>query len=86
MRNRPERGVTDRGAGKPFYAGRTYRLITAAFGLLLIGVGCYALFLADTAGVIRFAGGTAFVAVGGNMVWSAVAARESWLSRLGPLP
>lgn len=72
--------------GKPFYAGRTYRLITAAFGLLLIGVGCYALFLADTAGVIRFAGGTAFVAVGGNMVWSAVAARESWLSRLGPLP
>ena len=72
--------------GKPFYAGRTYRLITAVFGLLLIGVGCYALFLADTAGVIRFAGGTAFVAVGGNMVWSAVAARESWLSRLGPLP
>lgn len=75
-----------RRGGKPFYAGRTYRLITAAFGLLLIGVGCYALFLADTAGVIRFAGGTAFVAVGGNMVWSAVTARESWLSRLGPLP
>jgi hypothetical protein len=86
VRNRPERGATERGADKPFYAGRTYRLITAVLGLILVGAGCYALFLADAAGVIRFAGGTAFVAVGGNMVWSAVAARESWLSRLGPLP
>ena len=86
MRNRPEGSGSARGAGKPFYAARTYRLITAAFGLLLIGVGCYALFLAGTAGVIRYAGGAAFVAVGVNMVWSAYRAKESWLSRLGPLP
>jgi len=86
VRNRPEGSTSARGAGKPFYAARTYRLITAAFGLLLIGVGCYALFLAETAGVLRFAGGAAFAAVGGNMVWSAYRAKESWLSRIGPLP
>ncbi|TXL68912.1 hypothetical protein [Zeimonas arvi] len=78
--------ATEQGAGKPFHARRTYRLITAALGLLLCGVGACVLILADTAGVVRLAGGAAFVTVGGNMVWSAVTAKESWLSRLGPLP
>lgn len=72
--------------GKPFYAGRTYRLITAALGLLLVGLGGYALLLAEAAGMLRFVAGAALVLVGGNMVWSAYRVKEPWLSRLGPLP
>jgi len=71
---------------QPFHARKPYRLFAAAFGLLLVGVGCYALFFAETAMLVRIAGGAALVLVGGNMVWSACKARESWLSKVGPLP
>jgi uncharacterized membrane protein HdeD (DUF308 family) len=73
-------------AGQPFYAKRMYRLLTAAFGLLLIGVGVYALVFAGTSTVVRFVGGSAFVLAGYNLVSSACQARESWLSKFGPLP
>lgn len=63
-----------------------YRVLTAALGLLLIGVGVYALFFADTATVVRLLGGAALVLVGYNMLSSAYQGKESWLSKLGPLP
>lgn len=78
--------MTDQRKSQPFYAGRIYRLLTATFGLLLIGVGLYALFFADTSSVVRFIGGSALVLAGYNMVSSAYKAKESWLSKLGPLP
>lgn len=78
--------MTDQHTSQPFYAGRMYRLLTAIFGLLLTGTGLYAIFLADTSTLVRFAGGTALVLTGCNMVSAACKSKESWLSRLGPLP
>lgn len=78
--------MRDQPTSPPFYAGKVYRLLTAAFGVLLLGVGVYALFFADTSPVFRFAGGSALVLVGYNMLSSACKAKEPWLSKLGPLP
>jgi uncharacterized membrane protein HdeD (DUF308 family) len=78
--------MTDQHADQPFYARKRYRLLTVAFGLLLIGVGVYALIFADTSIVVRLVGGSALVLAGYNMVSSACRAKESWLSKLGPLP
>lgn len=78
--------MTDQHADQPFYARKMYRLLTAAFGLLLIGVGVYALIFAGTSTVVRLVGGSALVLAGYNMVSSAYQAKESWLSKLGPLP
>jgi threonine/homoserine/homoserine lactone efflux protein len=63
-----------------------HRLFLGVFGLLLMGVGIYALFSASPFTILQLAGGSALVLLGGNMVVSAWRARESWLSRLGPLP
>jgi hypothetical protein len=70
----------------PFYERKFYRLITAAFGFLLAGVGGYALFFAETAAVIRFPGALGLLLLGYNMLSSAFRAKESWLSKIGPLP
>jgi len=78
--------MKDQGASQVFYAGKMYRLLTAVFGLFLIAVGCYAFFLADTSTVVRLLGGFVLVLLGYNMVSSACKAKESWLSKLGPLP
>jgi uncharacterized membrane protein HdeD (DUF308 family) len=78
--------MTDQHADQPFYARKVHRLVTAAFGSLLIGVGVYALFFADTSTVVRLVSGSALVLTGYNMVSSAYKAKESWLSKLGPLP
>ncbi|MBB5273789.1 uncharacterized membrane protein HdeD (DUF308 family) [Quisquiliibacterium transsilvanicum] len=63
-----------------------HRLFLGVFGVLLMGVGLYALFFAGPFTILQLAGGSALVLLGGNMVVSAWRARESWLSRLGPLP
>lgn len=78
--------MTDQRASQPFYAGRMYRLLTAVFGLFLTGVGFYVFLFADTSPVVRLLGGSVLVMLGYNMVSSACQAKESWLSRLGPLP
>ncbi|HCT39996.1 MAG TPA: hypothetical protein DF427_02200 [Moraxellaceae bacterium] len=78
--------MTDQRASQPFYTGRMYRLLTAAFGLLLTGVGLYPIFYADTSAVARIAGGSALFLAGYDLISAACKARESWLSRLGPLP
>ncbi len=70
-----------------FYAGRSYRLLSGAFGAFLAGVGVYALFFAgEPWDALRLAVSLGLMVLGANMVLSAYAAKESWLSRLGPLP
>lgn len=78
--------MTDRREREPFHARRSYRLITGSLGLLLIGVGLYALFFSGASAILRLVAGAALVLPGYDMVASAFKARESWLSRLGPLP
>ncbi|MDP2134247.1 MAG: hypothetical protein Q8J99_11600 [Sulfuritalea sp.] len=78
--------MTDPHPSQPFHTGKVYRLLTAGFGLFLSGVGLYAIFFADTATAVRYAGGAVLVLAAYNMVSAACRAKESWLSRLGPLP
>ncbi len=69
-----------------FHARKVYRLITAVFGLFLAGLGLYVLLFTGNTVVVRFVAGVVLGAFGINMVVSAIKAKESWLSRLGPLP
>lgn len=78
--------LNDQRESSPFYAKPVYRLVSGAFGVLLIGVGLYALILAGPLTVLSAAGGLLLVAVGGNTLASAFANKESWLSKIGPLP
>jgi len=78
--------MTDSPENKAFYARKLYRLITSAFGLLLIGTGCYVLFLSGEFTSLRVVAGLVLVLFGCNLVASACKAKESWLSKLGPLP
>ena len=63
-----------------------HRLFAGGFGVFLMGVGIYAVFFTGAFAILQLIGGSALVLLGGNMVVSAWRARESWLSRLGPLP
>jgi uncharacterized membrane protein HdeD (DUF308 family) len=78
--------MTDHRSKQAFYEGKMYRLLTAALGILLAGVGFYALIFADTSLIVRLLGGLACVLAGYNMLSSACKAKESWLSKRGPLP
>lgn len=69
-----------------FYTRMPYRIVTAAFGFFLSIVGLYILLLADTSGSARLIAGPLIVLPGCNMLIAAWKAKESWLSRLGPLP
>jgi putative Mn2+ efflux pump MntP len=69
-----------------FYARRTYRVLSGLFGLCLAGIGTYALFFAVPPTTLQNVGGAVLVIIGANMVLAALRARESWLSRIGPLP
>jgi small neutral amino acid transporter SnatA (MarC family) len=73
-------------ANQTFYKGKLYRLTSAAFGSLLLGAGFYAIFFAETQAAVRITGGIALILLGYNTVWSAYKAKESWLSKIGPLP
>lgn len=70
----------------PFYAKRIYRLLAGAFGLCLAGLGVYAMLFAGPSTTLQLIGGAVLILVGANMTFSAFRARESWLSRIGPLP
>jgi hypothetical protein len=70
----------------PYYARSTYRLATGLFGLFLVGVGVSVLLRATMTGLIRISGGLVLILFGGNMMLSSFRGKESWLSRLGPLP
>ncbi len=78
--------INDQRESKPFYAKHLYRWLSGTSGAFLIGVGLYALILAGPLTLLSVVGGLGLILVGGNMVASAYAARESWLSKLGPLP
>lgn len=70
----------------PYYAKHPYRLLSGAFGTLLIGVGLYALLFAGPLTTLHLVVGPGLVLLGGNLLASAYAAKESWLSGIGPLP
>jgi hypothetical protein len=78
--------MTDPRQSPPFYTRRTYRLLSGFFGLCLVGLGLYAMFHAGSSTTLQLVGGAALVLVGANMTVCAFRARESWLSRIGPLP
>ena len=63
-----------------------YRLIFGALGLLLLGVGGYALAFADNRGLLGYLVSVSLVLVGGNALYAAWRGRRCWLSHLGPLP
>ena len=71
---------------RPYYARSAYRWATGLFGLFLVGVGVFVLLRATTTAAVRVTGGLVLVLLGGNMVLSSYRGKESWLSRLGPLP
>jgi hypothetical protein len=66
--------------------GKGERLFALAFGLFLVGVGCYALLFSEASDVWRFGGGAALILLGGNAIQASWRGRRSWLSRIGPLP
>jgi hypothetical protein len=70
----------------PFYATPIYRVLSGAFGAVLSSAGVYALLFAGPLTPLSLVGGIGLVVFGLNMVASACAAKESWLSRIGPLP
>ena len=78
--------MTDHRQSTPFYAKRGYRLLTGIVGLCLVGLGIYAMRFAGPSTLWQRLGGAALVLAGANMIVSAYRARESWLSRIGPLP
>jgi putative Mn2+ efflux pump MntP len=62
------------------------RIVSAAFGVFLVGVGVYAAFYGVVPRHWAVLGGLVLVLLGGNLVYSAYRDRSSWLSRIGPLP
>lgn len=70
----------------PYYARRPYRLLSGIFGTFLIGAGVYVLLFAGPLTTLHLVVGPGLVLLGGNLSASAFAAKESWLSRIGPLP
>jgi len=69
-----------------FYQGLIYRILSGLFGLALIVLGLYISFVLGQIDALRFVGAVALVLLGGNMAYSAYRARESWISKIGPLP
>jgi Zn-dependent protease len=65
---------------------RGERTFSVVFGILLLGVGVFALGLDHESPMWRFGGGLLLVLLGGNSLFAAYRNRPSWLSRLGPLP
>ena len=78
--------MTDHKNTNPYYSRGSYRVVTGIFGLFLAGVGIYAAFFGVVDPVFRLGGGLLFVLIGGNAVWSAIQSKESWLSKIGPMP
>lgn len=78
--------MTQRNGPTPFYATRGYRMASGAFGAVLLGIGSYALVAAAPLDALQLLGCAAVLAAGGNLAWCACTGRESWLSKIGPLP
>ena len=62
------------------------RVLLVNFGVILSGVGLYALVLSDASPVWRYLGGGFLCAVGINAIYCGATGKRSWISRIGPLP
>jgi hypothetical protein len=62
------------------------RMLAAAFGLFLLGVGGYVLAFSEAAVLWRLIGGGLLAVLGGNLLYAAYKDKPSWLSKVGPLP
>lgn len=69
-----------------FHGKRVYRWLSALFGSIVVATGIYSLCFVEGGDWAAWVVGVAFVAAGGNLVWSALRGTESWLSRIGSLP
>ncbi|MEO7798782.1 MAG: hypothetical protein ABIY47_13775 [Opitutaceae bacterium] len=70
---------------KPSYAGPVYRTLSVLFALTLLGSSFYLLF-GQRAGALQVIGALSILALGVNLLLAAVRGKESWLSKIGPLP
>lgn len=70
----------------PFYANIYYRLLSSLFGLFLLTLAVLVLSEADEHKLWYWVGALVFSALGSNMLWSAIKGKESWVSKIGPLP
>jgi hypothetical protein len=62
------------------------RVFLVNFGVILSGVGLYALFLSEASPAWRYLGGGLICVVGINAVYSGLTGKRSWISKIGPLP
>ena len=69
-----------------YYQGNVYRSLTALMGVLLLGVGIWAAFFTDASLMNRLVAFLIFGTVGANALIAALASKESWISKIGPLP
>jgi len=72
--------------GAPQRTSTAHRVLTGAMGLIILGSGVYALRLVSSSGRLQLLGSILLIVLGTNMIASALHARESWLSQIGPLP
>lgn len=71
---------------KEFYRGKAYRIVSGALGMIFVIAGLFVLILADTHISLRLPCGIGIILLGANMIWAASHGKESWLSKIGPLP
>lgn len=62
------------------------RIFSVLFGLLLSGVGIYVLLFSHEFKFWYIFGGMVLALFGSNMLYAAYRNKQSWLSRIGPLP
>ena len=62
------------------------RAFVIVFGLFLLGIGIYAVLLAEISPAWRYIGGGVLIALGSNAVYGGLTGKRTWISRIGPLP
>ncbi len=62
------------------------RIFSVLFGLLLFGVGIYVLLFNHEFKFWHIIGGMMLALFGSNTLYAAYRNKQSWLSRIGPLP
>lgn len=67
-----------------YFSGTIYRVLSGLFGLLLIGVGIYAIFFGVVGVFARVSIGLVITVLGAEALWSSVHSRQSWLAKLAP--
>jgi hypothetical protein len=66
-----------------FYTTPVYRLLSAAFGVALLGCGGWVLMADPQPTPASVLGMLVIATLGGNHVWTAIKGREPWASKLG---